>query len=284
MRRGGRPARPAEGIAAPGRVDAVAGSCSRSRTTAYQDAVLPAGRAHARPSRPASPSAGTAGPTTPSASTASARRRRARWPWRSSASTPDNVGRPRPATCSPDSRGDPDDHDCSSSTTSRARAPGSTTSRRGWITERRARRRWVDRGVRGITSNPTIFQKAIGDGRRLRRAVRRARRRRRRSTTPTGSSSPRTSRTRSRILRPGLRRAATASTASSRSRSRPALARDTDGTIAAARAPARAHRRAEPLREDPRHGRGRPGHPADDRRGPQHQRHPDLLASSATAR
>ena len=35
--------------------------------------------------------------------------------------------------------------------------------RRGWITDGELRR-WVDRGVRGITSNPTIFQKAIASG------------------------------------------------------------------------------------------------------------------------
>ena len=32
--------------------------------------------------------------------------------------------------------------------------------KRGWITSGEIQR-WVDRGVRGITSNPTIFQKAI---------------------------------------------------------------------------------------------------------------------------
>ena len=34
--------------------------------------------------------------------------------------------------------------------------------RRGWITSGQLGE-WVDRGVRGITSNPTIFQKAIGE-------------------------------------------------------------------------------------------------------------------------
>jgi transaldolase len=34
--------------------------------------------------------------------------------------------------------------------------------RRGWITDGELAR-WVERGVRGITSNPTIFQKAIAD-------------------------------------------------------------------------------------------------------------------------
>ena len=35
--------------------------------------------------------------------------------------------------------------------------------KRGWITSGEVQQ-WVDRGVRGITSNPTIFQKAIADG------------------------------------------------------------------------------------------------------------------------
>jgi transaldolase len=35
--------------------------------------------------------------------------------------------------------------------------------RRGWITDGELQR-WVDRGVRGITSNPTIFQKAMSTG------------------------------------------------------------------------------------------------------------------------
>jgi len=35
--------------------------------------------------------------------------------------------------------------------------------RRGWITSGELQR-WVDRGIRGITSNPSIFQKAMGTG------------------------------------------------------------------------------------------------------------------------
>ena len=42
--------------------------------------------------------------------------------------------------------------------------------------------------------------------------------------------------------------------------------------------------RAQPVREDPRHRRGPPRHPADDRRGPQHQRHADLLPRPLRAR
>ena len=34
--------------------------------------------------------------------------------------------------------------------------------KRGWITSGELER-WVERGVRGLTSNPTIFQKAIAD-------------------------------------------------------------------------------------------------------------------------
>ena len=35
--------------------------------------------------------------------------------------------------------------------------------KRGWITSGELQR-WVERGVRGITSNPTIFQKAMSTG------------------------------------------------------------------------------------------------------------------------
>src|SRR5690606_23164062 len=35
--------------------------------------------------------------------------------------------------------------------------------RRGWITDGELAR-WIDSGIRGITSNPSIFQKAISDG------------------------------------------------------------------------------------------------------------------------
>src|SRR3954467_15966367 len=35
--------------------------------------------------------------------------------------------------------------------------------KRGWITSGELQR-WVDQGVRGITSNPTIFQKAMEKG------------------------------------------------------------------------------------------------------------------------
>jgi transaldolase len=35
--------------------------------------------------------------------------------------------------------------------------------RRGWITSGELQR-WVDRGIRGLTSNPSIFQKAISTG------------------------------------------------------------------------------------------------------------------------
>lgn len=35
--------------------------------------------------------------------------------------------------------------------------------RRGWITDGELAR-WIERGIRGITSNPSIFQKAIGSG------------------------------------------------------------------------------------------------------------------------
>ncbi len=46
------------------------------------------------------------------------------------------------------------------SATSRDRARGSTTSS-GATSRRRSWRRWSNDGIRGLTSNPTILQKAI---------------------------------------------------------------------------------------------------------------------------
>ena len=57
----------------------------------------------------------------------------------------------------------------------------------------------------------------------------------------------------------------------------PELAHDTQATIAAARALHERIDAAQPVREDPGDRRGRPRHRGDDRRGPQHQHHPDLL-------
>ena len=64
----------------------------------------------------------------------------------------------------------------------------------------------------------------------------------------------------------------------------PSLAHDTEGTIAAARALHAAHRPAQRPGQDPGHPRVRPLHPPDDQRGPQHQRHPHLQHRPATPR
>ena len=47
--------------------------------------------------------------------------------------------------------------------TEQGQSPWLDNLRRGWITSGELRR-WVDRGVRGITSNPSIFQKAMSTG------------------------------------------------------------------------------------------------------------------------
>jgi transaldolase len=47
--------------------------------------------------------------------------------------------------------------------TQEKQSPWLDNLKRGWITSGEIQT-WVDRGVRGITSNPTIFQKAIADG------------------------------------------------------------------------------------------------------------------------
>ena len=47
--------------------------------------------------------------------------------------------------------------------TTEDQSPWLDNVRRDWI-ENGEMQRWVDRGVRGVTSNPTIFQKAISGG------------------------------------------------------------------------------------------------------------------------
>ena len=54
--------------------------------------------------------------------------------------------------------------------TTQGQSPWLDNLQRDWIQDGELQR-WVERGVRGITSNPTIFQKAIVGRRRLRRAV-----------------------------------------------------------------------------------------------------------------
>ena len=125
-------------------------------------------------------------------------------------------------------------------------------------------RRYIDeQSITGLTSNPTIFDHAIkgsadyddDDPRRRQRgqvrrsAVLRARDRRHPA--------------RGRPVPADPRRARTASTAGSRSKSRRCSPYDTQATIAAATRSARARRAAEPVHQDPGHA----GRPAGDRGG-----------------
>ena len=172
--------------------------------------------------------------------------------------------------------------DSTTCTTSSARARGSTTSSAA-TSPPASSPRCVDRGIRGLTSNPTIFQKAIqgsadydeqfrelaaddspiiddywalvlqdinGALRRVRPGVRRQRRRRR-------------LRQRRGRARPGPRQR----------RHRGGRPR-----------PARAHRPPEPDGQDPGDRRGRRRRSGDDQRGPQHQRHADLQPRPLRAR
>ncbi len=113
------------------------------------------------------------------------------------------------------------------------RASGSTTSRVTWSTSGRAARLMDEDAVVGVTSNPTIFQKALAEGTRYDEQLRAPRREptiRRRSSS---SSRPTTSATRATCCaRSGSERRA--ATATSRSRSIPTLAYDTEATFAEA--------------------------------------------------
>ena len=133
----------------------------------------------------------------------------------------------------------------------------------------------VEQGIRGVTSNPTIFAKAIEDG----------------SLYDGQFASLLVDHTVEEaywemtitdiidalgVLRPVYDTSDSTDGFVSIEVS-PALAHDTAGTIEAA-ASSQAHRPAQPLREDPWHRRRAPRCPHDDRRGPKHQHHSPLLA------
>ena len=161
---------------------------------------------------------------------------------------------------------------------SRARAPGSTTSPAATCATARWRA-WSTDGIRGVTSNPTIFAKAIE----------------RLATTTTSSSATlvaggRTGRGRllgarhrrhHRRAAPSCARSSTpaaAPTGSCRVEVAPELAHDTDGTIdGRPRRCTSASTQPNLFVKIPATAEGVPADPGDDRRGPQHQRHPDLL-------
>ena len=83
---------------------------------------------------------------------------------------------------------------------------------------------------------------------------------------------------------PGLGRRRTASTATSRSRSTPDLAHDTEGTLAQARDYWERVDRPNADDQDPGHRRGRAGDRAGDLRGHQRQRHAAVLGRAVRAR
>ena len=133
-----------------------------------------------------------------------------------------------------------------------------------------------EHGIRGVTSNPTIFEKAMAVGHRLRRAAARARRARaRRPKTRTGSSCSPTSRTRPTGCGPSTT-SSTAPTASCRSRCRRTSRTTPTATIAQAKELWRAARPAQRDDQDPGHAGRHPGDHGGARRRPQRQRHVDL--------
>ena len=225
-------------------------------------------------SRPARRSAGSATPTTSvgidrfGASAPGSGR-----PRQVSASTP-RTWSSRPERCSEGSS--VMNRSARDSSTSRARAPGSTTSSGATsraassrtLVERRHPRAHVEPDdlpegdLRSADYDEQFKELAVDDQPVHRRLL--------------GPRHPRHQR-RPRRVRAGVRRRATVATASCRSRWRPTSRATPTGTIESGAIPARADQPAEPVREDPGHRRGRPGDPADDQRGPQHQRHVDLL-------
>ena len=133
--------------------------------------------------------------------------------------------------------------------------------------------------VVGVTSNPTIFQKAISQGDAYDEQLRScssARTTRRRSSS--------TSRVRDvenalDLLLPGARAERAGRLRLDRGRPDPRLRHE--GDVRRGDPAARVDPPAEPLREDPRHRAGPAGDRGLHRRRPQHQRHAPLLAADA---
>ena len=133
------------------------------------------------------------------------------------------------------------------------------------------------RRVVGVTSNPTIFQKALSRGKRLRRAAARGSRRDRR---PEGDLRSARGQGRRRCLRPPATRVGEDRRAR-RLRldgGRPAPGLRHRGHGRRGRPAPRARRPPQPAREDPGHEAGPSRDRGDDREGQVDQRHADLLA------
>ena len=133
-----------------------------------------------------------------------------------------------------------------------------------------------DGGIRGLTSNPTIFQKAIAGSADYDEQFREHRRRRRSGRRRLLGARHRRHRRRLRRVRPGVRRRATARDGFVSVEVAPGLAHDAAGTEAAARELHERIARRNLMVKIPATAAGRGADPADDQRGPQHQRHVDL--------
>ena len=266
----------ADGLARAGGVDAVLGPVRAARRPTTRTRCSPR-RADARGRGGVAASAGTAAPTTSSASTASARRR------------PGAVVLEKLGFTAEQRR--PSEPRALIDAMAMRRRPRRRGAETGWARLQRAVRR---AGPEPVARQPQAGldhlrrAAAVGRPRRARHHVepddlpeghrrsadydeqfgdaRAAAARPSRTATGTLVTDRHRGRPRASCARSTTR--ATASTASCRVEVAPGLARDTEGTIAAATSSDDADRRAQPLREDPRHRRGPRRHPPLDRRGP----------------
>ena len=249
-----------DGHRAPG-----SSACRAGTASPRQDADVPR-RSCSRPacrccrSRRRRRSAGSATPTTRSASTASASAHPAPWCSTSSASTSTTSSSAAPRARRPNAV-----RSCTWTDSIRlyeefGQSPWLDNLKRGYLTSGQLRRAARRRHPRPDVEPDDLPE---GDRRlgRLRRAVPRARRRRRPDHRRLLGAGAARHRRRLRRVRPGVRRRATAATASSASRSTPALAHDSAGHRGGRPRPARAHRPAQPDGEDPGDRRGRRADP-----------------------
>ena len=138
----------------------------------------------------------------------------------------------------------------------------------------------VDKGIRGLTSNPTIFQKAIQGSPDYDEQFKKLAAGERPDHRRLLGNGARRHQRRPRCVRRAVSRQPRRPTVTPASRWPPIWPTTPPAPSSRSTPSPRADPPAESDGEDPRHGRGRARHPGHDRRRPQHQRHADLQPRS----
>src|SRR4051812_15657687 len=137
------------------------GTCSPTRTRGTRTRCFPK-MCRRSPSKPAHRSDGSGGRTTSWRSTGSAHRRPGPKRWRSWASRR-RTSRRAPASCCATGKRSDDVTKLHDLYSQQGQSPWLDNLRRDWLLDGTTDS-WISKGVRGMTSNPTIFQKAMTAG------------------------------------------------------------------------------------------------------------------------